>query len=58
VTEQPRSVFEVVHKVWDNLRSRDTHLAVREIIGHLVLLEQAGSVAHDWQGETLFYRAA
>jgi hypothetical protein len=30
---------------------------VREIIGHMILLEREGRVAHDWAGNVLIYRA-
>jgi glyoxylase-like metal-dependent hydrolase (beta-lactamase superfamily II) len=58
VAEQPRTIFEVVTLVWPTLRPRDAHLAVREIIGHVVLLEREGRVTHDWDGDVLVYRAA
>lgn len=56
LAETPRSVFEVVGLVWDNLRPQDSHLAVREIIGHLVLLEQEGRATHDTVDGVLRYR--
>jgi glyoxylase-like metal-dependent hydrolase (beta-lactamase superfamily II) len=58
LAERPRNVFEVVNLVWPGLRERDAHLAVREIIGHVVLLEREGRVAHDWDGDVLVYRAS
>ena len=54
IAEQPRTIFEVVNLVWPTLRPRDAHLAVREIIGHIVLLEREGRVTHDWDGEVPF----
>jgi glyoxylase-like metal-dependent hydrolase (beta-lactamase superfamily II) len=57
VAEQPRNIFEVVNVVWPTLRERDAHLAVREIIGHMILLEREGRVAKDWDGDVLVYRA-
>jgi glyoxylase-like metal-dependent hydrolase (beta-lactamase superfamily II) len=58
VAEKPCSIFEVVNLVWPTLRPRDAHLAVREIIGHIVLLEREGRVTHDWDGDVLVYRVA
>jgi glyoxylase-like metal-dependent hydrolase (beta-lactamase superfamily II) len=58
VAETPRTIFEVVGIVWPKLRPRDAHLAVREIIGHMILLERGGRVARDWVGDVLVYRAA
>jgi glyoxylase-like metal-dependent hydrolase (beta-lactamase superfamily II) len=57
VAERPRTIFEVVGVVWPKLRARDSHLAVREIIGHMILLEREGRVAADWDGPVLIYRA-
>jgi glyoxylase-like metal-dependent hydrolase (beta-lactamase superfamily II) len=58
VAEKPRTIFEVVGSVWPTLRPRDAHLAVREIIGHMILLEGEGRVAREWDGDVLVYRAA
>jgi glyoxylase-like metal-dependent hydrolase (beta-lactamase superfamily II) len=58
IGEQPRGIFDVVKLVWPTLRPRDAHLAVREIIGHTVLLEREGRITHDWDGDVLVYRAA
>jgi glyoxylase-like metal-dependent hydrolase (beta-lactamase superfamily II) len=55
--EKPRSIFEIANQVWPELRPRDAHLAIREIIGHVVLLERDGRADHDWQDEVLVYRA-
>lgn len=57
VAEKARTIFEVVEVVWPTLKPRDAHLAVREIIGHMVLLESEGRAAHDWDGDVLIYRA-
>ena len=57
VAEQPRNIFEVVNVVWPKLGERDAHLAVREIIGHIILLEREGRVGRDWDGDVLVYRA-
>jgi glyoxylase-like metal-dependent hydrolase (beta-lactamase superfamily II) len=56
LAERPRNIFEVVNVVWPSLRPRDAHLAVREIIGHVILLEREGRVTHDWDGDVLVYR--
>ncbi|MEA2646803.1 MAG: hypothetical protein QOE92_1886 [Chloroflexota bacterium] len=53
----PATLFEVVNQVWTNLRPRDTHLAVREIIGHVVLLERDGRVSHDVRDGVIHYSA-
>jgi hypothetical protein len=58
VAEQPRNIFEVVRVVWPALKDRDAHLAVREIIGHMILLEREGRVSKDWDGDVLVYRPA
>jgi glyoxylase-like metal-dependent hydrolase (beta-lactamase superfamily II) len=58
VAEQPRNIFEVVRVVWPALKDRDAHLAVREIIGHMILLEREGRVSKDWDDEVLVYRAS
>ena len=58
VAEKPRTIFEVVSLVWPTLRPHDAHLAVREIIGHMILLEREGRVAREWDGDVLVYRAA
>ena len=42
LAEQPRTIYEVCQLVWPNLRAQDSHLAVREIIGHIVLLREEG----------------
>jgi glyoxylase-like metal-dependent hydrolase (beta-lactamase superfamily II) len=55
--EKPRSIFEIANDVWPELRPRDAHLAIREIIGHVVLLERDARADHDWQDEVLVYRA-
>jgi glyoxylase-like metal-dependent hydrolase (beta-lactamase superfamily II) len=57
VVDKPREIFEVVGLVWPKLRPQDSHLAVREIIGHMILLEAEGRVARDWDGDVLIYRA-
>jgi glyoxylase-like metal-dependent hydrolase (beta-lactamase superfamily II) len=57
VAEEPRNIFEVVNVVWPTLKERDAHLAVREIIGHMILLEREGRVTKDWDGDVLVYRA-
>jgi glyoxylase-like metal-dependent hydrolase (beta-lactamase superfamily II) len=54
---KPASIFEIAEQVWPKLKPRDAHLAVREIIGHVVLLERDGRADHDWQDEVLVYRA-
>ena len=53
----PATLFEIVNQVWSNLRPRDTHLAVREIIGHLVLLERDGRVTNDVRDDVIQYSA-
>jgi glyoxylase-like metal-dependent hydrolase (beta-lactamase superfamily II) len=58
VAGRPSSIFDVVGKVWPDLKPQAAHLAVREIIGHLILLEQAGRVSHDVEDGVLIYRAA
>jgi glyoxylase-like metal-dependent hydrolase (beta-lactamase superfamily II) len=58
VAEKPRTIFEVVGLVWPTLRPQDAHLAVREIIGHMILLEREGRAAREWDGDVLIYRAA
>jgi len=40
--ERPRSIYEVCTLLWPKLRAQDSHLAVREIIGHVVLLGEDG----------------
>ena len=40
--ENPRTIFEICGVVWPNLRPQDSHLAVREIIGHIALLKEEG----------------
>ncbi|MFY9616376.1 MAG: MBL fold metallo-hydrolase [Candidatus Dormiibacterota bacterium] len=54
---RPRSIFDIAAEVWPKLRPRDAHLAIREIIGHVVLLERDGRADHDWQDDVLIYRA-
>ncbi|MDP9325696.1 MAG: MBL fold metallo-hydrolase [Candidatus Dormibacteraeota bacterium] len=54
---RPRSIFGIAGEVWPKLQPRDAHLAIREIIGHVVLLGRDGRVAHDWQDDVLIYRA-
>jgi glyoxylase-like metal-dependent hydrolase (beta-lactamase superfamily II) len=58
VRARPRSIYEIAGEVWPKLRPRDAHLAIREIIGHLVLLKTEGRAGHDWQEDVLIYRAA
>lgn len=58
VAEKPRTIFEVVGIVWPKLRPQDSHLAVREIIGHMILLEREGRVVRGWDGDVLSYRVA
>jgi glyoxylase-like metal-dependent hydrolase (beta-lactamase superfamily II) len=57
VKDQPATIFDLVGKVWENLPPQSTHLAVREIIGHLVLLERAGLVHHHSEDGALIYVA-
>jgi glyoxylase-like metal-dependent hydrolase (beta-lactamase superfamily II) len=57
VAEGHDTVFDLVGQVWQGLRPGDVHLAVREIIGHLVLLESEGGAAHDLVDGVLRYRA-
>ena len=40
---QPRTIFELCGMIWPSLRPQDSHLAVREIIGHIALLKEEGS---------------
>jgi glyoxylase-like metal-dependent hydrolase (beta-lactamase superfamily II) len=40
--ERPRTIYEICGLVWPSLRPQDSHLAVREIIGHIVLLRDVG----------------
>jgi glyoxylase-like metal-dependent hydrolase (beta-lactamase superfamily II) len=40
LAERPRSIYDVCTVVWPNLRPQDSHLAVREIIGHIALLQE------------------
>ena len=40
--ERPRTIFEICGIVWPNLRPQDSHLAVREIIGHIALSQEEG----------------
>ena len=42
LAERPRTIFDICGVVWPNLRPQDSHLAVREIIGHLALLQEEG----------------
>jgi glyoxylase-like metal-dependent hydrolase (beta-lactamase superfamily II) len=58
VASAPSTIFSVVGQVWPELRPQAAHLAVREIIGHLVLLEQDGRVTHDVEDGVLIYRVA
>jgi glyoxylase-like metal-dependent hydrolase (beta-lactamase superfamily II) len=57
IARKPRTIFEIANEVWPWLKPRDTHLAIREIIGHVVLLEREGRAAHDWREDALVYRA-
>ena len=43
LTERPRSIYEVCGQIWPNLRPQDAHLAVREIIGHIALVQEEGT---------------
>jgi glyoxylase-like metal-dependent hydrolase (beta-lactamase superfamily II) len=54
----PSTIFSLVGEVWPELKPQAAHLAVREIIGHLVLLEHAGKVRHEVDDGVLIYRAA
>ena len=58
VRERPSLIFELVERVWPEIRPRDTHLAVREIIGHLVLLESEGKVRHERDDDRLVFSGA
>ena len=40
LTEQPRTIYEICELIWPSLRPQDSHLAVREIIGHIALLQE------------------
>jgi glyoxylase-like metal-dependent hydrolase (beta-lactamase superfamily II) len=40
--ERPRTIYEICGMVWPSLRPQDSHLAVREIIGHIALLKEDG----------------
>ena len=51
------TVFDLVGQIWNGLRPGDVHLAVREIIGHLVLLETEGRATHGTADGVLRYRA-
>jgi glyoxylase-like metal-dependent hydrolase (beta-lactamase superfamily II) len=42
LAERPRTIFEVCELIWPSLRPQDAHLAVREIIGHIALLQEEG----------------
>ena len=42
LAETPRTIYEVCELIWPSLRPQDSHLAVREIIGHVALLEEEG----------------
>jgi len=57
VTGTERTIYQVVMEEWPGLPPTSVHLAVREIIGHLVLLEEAGAVRHRWQEGALLYSA-
>jgi glyoxylase-like metal-dependent hydrolase (beta-lactamase superfamily II) len=39
---RPCTIFEVCGQVWPSLRPQDAHLAVREIVGHLALVQEEG----------------
>ena len=43
---QPRTIFEICGLIWPSLRPQDSHLAVREIIGHIALLEEESAPIH------------
>jgi glyoxylase-like metal-dependent hydrolase (beta-lactamase superfamily II) len=58
VTAAPSTIFSIVGLVWPELRPQAAHLAVREIIGHLVMLEQEGRVTHEVDKGVLSYGAA
>jgi glyoxylase-like metal-dependent hydrolase (beta-lactamase superfamily II) len=57
LVREPSTIYGIAREIWPKLRSRDTHLAIREIIGHLVLLEREDRATHDWREETLVYSA-
>ncbi|HEY8740058.1 MAG TPA: MBL fold metallo-hydrolase [Candidatus Dormibacteraeota bacterium] len=40
LAERARTIYEVCQVVWPNLRAQDAHLAVREIVGHIALLQE------------------
>ncbi|MDQ6748642.1 MAG: hypothetical protein M3010_11140, partial [Candidatus Dormibacteraeota bacterium] len=42
ILREPRTIYEVCQQVWPRLRAQDSHLAVREIIGHVALLKEEG----------------
>lgn len=55
--EAPLTIFEVVEREWPRIRPNDTHLAVREIIGHVVLLERDGAIRRERDGDRLRFSA-
>jgi glyoxylase-like metal-dependent hydrolase (beta-lactamase superfamily II) len=57
VRAERNTVFGIAEQVWPSLRPQDSHLAVREIIGHLVLLLQDGRVDQRWEGDVLLFSA-
>ncbi|MHB8509188.1 MAG: MBL fold metallo-hydrolase [Candidatus Dormibacteria bacterium] len=58
ILAEPRTVFEVVRQVWPGLKDHDAHLAVREVLGHLVLLQEEGRASRvSAPGEQLRYAA-
>lgn len=40
LAQRPRTIYEVCTVVWPSLGAQDSHLAVREIIGHIALLQE------------------
>jgi glyoxylase-like metal-dependent hydrolase (beta-lactamase superfamily II) len=42
LAERPRTIYDVCTMVWPSLSPQDSHLAVREIIGHIALLQEVG----------------
>jgi glyoxylase-like metal-dependent hydrolase (beta-lactamase superfamily II) len=55
--QAPATVFGLVERVWPAIKPNDTHLAVREIIGHVVLLERDGLLRRERDGERLVFSA-
>ena len=58
IAERPRSAYELAHALWGTVAITQAYLTLSEVLGHVDLLLERGSVAEEEQDGVVVFRAA